>query len=209
MLHHPLFDQLDSALDNVVPKESVKLQGEWLASTRRTYASPTQSGTGDGPFVEVVDHRWHGSLICSVPIAGVVFLLTATYLSWVKSERASLAQQVDISLHAYADYANNQATFAAQIGGVTLPSVPVACGTDVRSACTIGPSTLSTGRSACLAHTEHSAFFVLLFPGHLLKSGRNGMWHLRDECAAPLSPHIRELLTRRRTGTLPVAPLDT
>src|SRR5688572_23387811 len=98
-----------------------------MRSERRTYETASQTGTGSGPFVEVVDLRWGGTLTGTVPIAGIAFLVTTTELFWVKSMPAAATLPVHVSLHAYAGYSPEQATFTAGLGGAVLPGVPVAC----------------------------------------------------------------------------------
>ena len=199
-LQHPLFDELDASLDGLVPSAPVEFNGEWLPVARRTYETGRQAGTGCGPFVDVVDLRWRGTLTCSTPIAGVAFLMTATELFWVKSAPAALSQSVDVSLHAYADYSERQATFAAGLGGAILPGVPVSHRGDLASSCTVGASRLTTARVELLAQADHVAFVVLLIQGRFIEVGRHRLWRLREEVASSLPPHLRALLTRRRSG---------
>lgn len=161
-----------------------------------------QSGTGSGPFVDVVDLRWRGILTCPAPIAGIAFLVTAAELFWVKSSRAVVSLPVDVSLHGYADYSAKQATFTAGLGGAVLPGVPVACEADLARSCTLGPACLTTARLEQLAQVDTAAFVVLLIQGRFLKTGRHRLWRLRDELALSLPQRVREILTRRRTGTI-------
>ena len=197
MRRHPLFEELDASLAEVIPLEPVEFVGSWLPSARRTYATVRQSGTGSGPFVDVVDLRWRGTLTCPVPIAGIAFLVTAAELFWVKSTPAAVSLPVDISLHAYAEYSAEQATFTAGLGGAVLPGVPVACGADLARCCTFGPSRFATARLKQLAQADTAAFVVLLIQGRFLKVGRHRL-RLRDELASSLPQRVREILTRRR-----------
>jgi hypothetical protein len=131
MRRHLLFDELDTSLAALIPQEPVEFIGSWFPSARRTYETVQQSGTGSGPFVDVVDLRWRGTLTCPAPIAGIGFLVTTTGLFWVKSTPAAVSLPVEISLHAYAEYSAGQATFTAGLGGAVLPGVPVAYGADL------------------------------------------------------------------------------
>ena len=203
MRRHPLFDELDASLAGLVPNEPVELVGNWLPTTRRTYETASQSGTGSGPFVDVVDLRWRGTLACSVPIAGVAFLVTAAELFWAKSTPAAASLGVDVSLHAYADYSVKLATFTAGIGGAVLPGIAVPCGVDLRGACTLGHTHLTTGRVEQLAQTAQAALVVLLIQGRFLKIARHRLWRIREELASSLPPHVRHILTRRRSGSIP------
>src|SRR5262245_21578244 len=101
MRRHPIFDELDASLSALMPKEPVESSGMWLPSARRTYVSERQRGTGLGPFVDVLDVRWHGTLTSSLPIAGIAFLATTDEVVWAKSLPATASLSVDVSLHAY------------------------------------------------------------------------------------------------------------
>jgi hypothetical protein len=200
VLNHPLLDRLDSALGDVVPRESVRFAGEWSRSMRRTYRPDNRAGTGTGPFVDVVDVRWRGAITSGGAISGIAFLVTAENLYWVKAPNAAMTLPVEISLHAYDGYRGEAATFTAGMAGAWLPGVPVRAATDLASACLLGPGLLTTGRVTCLARADSTAFVVLLLPRAVLKVGRNHLWRMRDERTASLPADIRELLTRRRTG---------
>jgi hypothetical protein len=197
-----LLDQLDSALRGCVSHEPVTLSGEWAQPSRRTYKSEAQLGTGAGPFADVIDLRWRGTMAAAGPIGGIAFLLTTETLYWAKAPDISPLLSVDVSLHAYADYMTDRATFTAQVAGAYLPGVPVSVGLDLAQACSVGPSDMWTGRVTCLAQVNSAAVFVLLFPRSLLKVGRKRLWRVRHEIASTLTTEIRDLLTRRRAGTL-------
>jgi hypothetical protein len=49
---------------------------------------------------------------------------------------------------------------------------------------------------------------VLLLQGRFLKTGRHRLWRMREELASSLPPRIRELLTRRRSGSIPANAHD-
>ena len=200
-----LFDQLDTALRDCVPHEPITLTGEWAKPSRRTYESTAQLDTGSGPFVNVVDLKWRGTLTSAGPIGGIAFLLSAGHLYWAKAPNISPELSLDVSLHAYADYMRDRATFTASLAGAYLPGVPVSVDSDLAQACTVQSSVILTGRVSCLAQTNSAAVFVLLFPRSLLKVGRKRLWRVGDEIAASLTPDVRELLTRRRSGTLKAA----
>jgi len=127
VLNHRLLDQLDSSICDLVPGESVEFGGEWTTSSRQAYKSEAQIGTGSGPFVEVVDFRWRGALTAAGPFSGIAFLLTADNLYWAKAPEVSLTLPVHVSLHAYAGYTAEGATFTASLAGAFLPGAPVAC----------------------------------------------------------------------------------
>ena len=199
---HPFFDELDASLAGLIPEEAVEFAGEWMRTERRTYKTSGQTGTGDGPFVDVVDQRWRGTLTGAVPIAGIAFLVTTAELFWVKSLPASVTLPVDVTLHAYADYSLKQATFTAGLGGAVLHGVPVACGPDPAGSCVVEPRRVTTSRLEPLAHAEEAAFAVLLIQGRFLKTGRHRIWRLREELTSSLPQRVREVLTRGRTGSI-------
>jgi hypothetical protein len=206
VLNHPLLNQLDSSICDLVPGESVEFGGEWTTSSRQAYKSEAQISTGSGPFVEVVDFRWRGALTAAGPFSGIAFLHTADNLYWAKAPEVSLTLPVDVSLHAYGGYTAEGATFTASLAGAFLPGVPVAGSADLAGTCALGANVLITGRVTCLARTNAAGFFVLLIPRGLLKMGRKRLWRLRDNVASSLPPEIRDLLVHRRTGSLPSQP---
>ncbi|MGH9384349.1 MAG: hypothetical protein ACRD2N_08710 [Vicinamibacterales bacterium] len=202
MANHPLLDQLDTALRDRVPGDPVDFVGEWSKPSRRTYKSEAQLSKGSGPFADVVDLQWHGTLTGAGPIGGIAFLLTAGNLYWAKAPEISLTLSVDVSLHAYAEYTTDRATFTARMAGAYLPGIPVSVSSDLAAACTIGPCVVKTGRVSCLAQANSAAFFVLLFQRAFLKIGRKRLWRVKDEIASSLTSGMRELLTHRRTGSV-------
>ena len=205
---HPIFDELDGALADLVPRESVTLEGEWTRSTRRTYESEGQAGTGRGPFVEVVDLSWKGALASATPIAVVSFLTTSTGLYWTKSAPATLAQPVNLSLHAYSEYSPERATFSPNVGAAGLPGVVIRCRDHLARTCAISDVAPTTGRVSVLATTDDAAVLVLVVQAGLLKVGRNRLWRLRDELAPSLPSRSRSLLTRRRSGSILEEPAE-
>jgi hypothetical protein len=62
-----------------------------------------------------------------------------------------------------------------------------------------------TGRVSVLASADRADILVLLLQAGVFKIGRNRLWRLRDEYASVLPPRAREVLTRRRTGSMAVA----
>jgi hypothetical protein len=203
MRHHPILDELEASLAGLVPNEPVEFSGDWLPTMRRTYEVASQIGTGSGPFVDVVDWRWLGGLSCAVPIAAVAFLVTTAECFWSKSAPPASPVAVDVSFRAYADYSQNLATLATNIGGAVLPGVTVACTSDPVAICTLGNNRLTTAHVEPLAQTAEAAFVVLLLPAQSLKIGRHRLWRIREELASSLPRRVRDILTRRRSGSIP------
>jgi hypothetical protein len=201
---HPLFDEIDASLAAFMPRDPVHVVGRWMSATSRTYQAEEHSGTGTGPFRDVIDTRWEGTLSCPTPMAGIAFMAIGTELLWAKSTPAAPTLPVIVSFHAYAEYSAERATFAAGMGGARLPGVSVACHADVVEDCTLGQTRLSTGCVEELAHVDNVGFFALLMPQQLLKVGRHRLWRVREKFASSLPPQIREILTRRRAGTIPL-----
>ena len=202
---HPLLEQLDNTLRAHVPVERVECSGEWTEALRRTYTSELQAGSGAGPYSAVVDRRWRGTLASPDPIGGMAFLATGKDVHWVKAPEISHALPVDVSLHAYAIAKPDRATFTASLAGAYLPGIPVHFQSAFSKACLVQPGSVSSGRLSCLARADTAAFFVLLLPRSVLEVGRKRLWRVRDEISASLPPPLRELLTRRRAGTIPLA----
>jgi len=198
-----VLEQLDSLLSDLLPAQPIEFRGEWLTTTRRTYESRAQTGTGSGPVADVLDFRWQGALSSAVAISGIAFLLTSRAAHWVKAAKADMTLAVEVSFHACDGFRPEGATFTASLADAHLPGVPVRGARDPAAGCTLGSGTLTTGRVTCLARTDEAAFLVLPLQRDLLKFGRSHLWRLRDEVAVSLPPEIRELLTRRRTGVIP------
>jgi hypothetical protein len=196
-------EELEVAVAKVVPHEPVVFAGQWASSKRRTYES-AYSKPGVGPFVDVVDMIWTGSLVGATPIAALAFLAAPTGVHWVKSVPAT-GQPVGFRLHAYADYSPSLATLGASVGDAFLPAVPVAYSGSPGRTCAIGASPIMTGRVSVLASADRADILVLLLQTGVFKTGRNRLWRLRDEYASVLPPRAREVLTRRRTGSMAVA----
>lgn len=206
---HPLLDELDSSLSGVIASEPVTFAGAWQPATRRTHLQP--DGRGTEVLVEGICVRWTGSLTSKAPIVCVGFLLTRDTLHWVKSALADVSLPVTVSLYAYADqsldkkaFALDKATFSPIVGDACLPAPPVPRVADLTQACTLGVAEQFTGRVSCLAGAPGVSFLVLALPAGVVKFGRNRLWHLRDTLAPLVSPPVCELLTRRRSGSIPV-----
>ena len=199
---HPLMAWIEECLAGVMPAESIEIRGTWSTTTRRQYKDQSQLGTGEGPFMDVVDMRWRGSINCAKPVAGLAVLHHGPSLYWVKSSPASPNPPVEVSLHTYRDFLAGRATFTAWLAGEGLPGIPVSCGSDPVKSCAMGTKRTATGRVHLVAEIDGAAFVVILFQGELLKTGRNRIWRLRDEIAARLPADVRDLLTRRRTGVV-------
>jgi hypothetical protein len=202
MLQSSFFDQLDASLNELVPAHRVECHGAWSTSRRRTYASPSRQGTGAGPYVEVIDARWGGAVTAEVEISAIAFLATACEIFWVKTPVVATTLEAQITLSAYADSTPQRATLSASLGGAVLPGVPIAAEGRLEDVCAAGPQVLTAGRVARLAESKEASIFAVVLPREALKMGRNHLWRLRDDLAARLTPMQRELLTRRRSGTV-------
>jgi hypothetical protein len=148
--------------------------------------------------------RWGGSLSCAVPVAALSFLATAGELFWAKSPPPAAIQPVHISLHAYQRDQSGVATFAAGVADSFLPGVPTSGGYDLAAVPIPGPSQFMTGRVTQLAATPEVSFHVLVLQRPIVIVGRKRLWRLRDELASALPEHLRQLLTRRRSGSFTV-----
>jgi hypothetical protein len=125
----------------------------------------------------------------------------------VKAPTVALTLPVAVSLHAYAGYAGDRATFTAGMGGAFLPGLPVAAPTRLDEVAAPGQMTFTTGRVVTLAQMHSTAFVVIVLPGIVLRMGRKHLWRVRDDIASSLAPDVRELLTRRRSGSFDIGGL--
>jgi hypothetical protein len=203
MPDHPLLIQLDTTLSDRVPQDAVDFAGSWSKHSRRTYGSEAQLETRAGPFADVVDLRWRGTLTGTAPMSGIAFLLTAGTLYWAKAPEISPALPVEVSLHAYADYMRDRATLTSSVGSAYLPGIPVPIASDLDAACTVDEGVVTSGRVSRIAQTNDAAIFVLLLPRNLLTVGRKRLWRVRDQIVGLLPLDVRQLLTQRRSGTAP------
>lgn len=159
---NPFFRLLDFSLSGLIPREPVEVFGEWSTSTRKTYQSEMQRGGGVGPFVDVEDRRWRGTLRCPNAASGMAFLLTATKVYWAKAPTVASTLPVQVSIHAYAGYRGDRATFAAGMAGAVLPGVPVAVPVSLAGVCAGETILFHTGRVVAVAHTESAAFVAVV-----------------------------------------------
>lgn len=167
--------------------------------------SESQSGTGAGPIVEVVDRRWNGTLTSRTPATGILFLVTPITVYWTKAPTVATTLSVGVSLHVYAEYSPDRATFAAELGGAYLPGVSIAAPGQADEVCIGGPVTSTTGRVVTLAHTDDVAFVAIVLPSTVVRVCRTRLWRLRDDVASPLAVDVRTLLTRRRSGSFDIS----
>ena len=116
-----VLDEISSALMGLVPEIPVKIRGEWQTTHRRVYESAQQMGSGVGPFVDVADMRWRGTIECSTPLTGIAFLSTTREISWAKAGRPAEHPTLEVSLHARANYVDGTATFASALMGSSGP----------------------------------------------------------------------------------------
>jgi hypothetical protein len=200
MRRHPIFQELDSALDGLVNSEPIELAGSWLPATHRTYERATQLGSGEGPFREIVDWRWRGQLSSAAPIVAVAFLVTSGECAWSKSSPPQPQLEVDFSFHVYAEYQPDRATFAARVTNAVL-SAPVAWKNGPAATCELAAAALRTARVETVLQTQEATFALLLLPADVVKTGRHRLWRVRDSVASALPANSRELLTRRRSGS--------
>jgi hypothetical protein len=184
-----LIERIEASLRSVVPAEPIEIRGAWSRSTRAWDAN-------------IVDAVWRAPIEAATPVVGLGFLHHRESLFWVKSEPASAEQVLRVSLTAYADQRVPGATFTGSFERTALPGVPVHCGPDLESACAIGPARAEAGRPHRVAEIDGSAFVVVLLPAAVVKTGRNRLWRLRDELAAPLPADLRALFTRGRSGEI-------
>jgi hypothetical protein len=183
----------------VVTAEDVRMSGAWASTTQRRYASPKQSGTGEGPYIETIDWRWDGTFESASALAGLALLLVDRRFYWVKSQPPLARPAVSFSAHGWAARSGSVSVTGSFHGGF-LPSVPVEISNEPSASCVIGQTTASTGTPHVVARVEGVAFVVLLLPAPAVKVGRKRLWHLREDLASRLTPELHRLATRGRSG---------
>ena len=150
----------------------------------------------------MVDARWSGELSAELELSAIAFLATAREIFWAKAPVVAATLEVQITLSAYADSTPDRATFTASVGGAFLPGVPIGIEGRLEDVCALRPQFLTTGRVTCMAETKEASFLAVVLPREVLKMGRNHLWRVRDDLATRLPSTVRELLTRRRSGTM-------
>jgi len=193
--------ELASALAALGPSQTIPISGAWSTSRRKTYANPSQEGTGVGPFVEVVDARWRGTLTCAASLAGLAFLDTPAETFWVKALATGPNPTVGLSVHARAGHLPGRASFTGSLFGAVLPAVPFECGDDPTQAFSVDSTTMTTSSPHALAEVAGAALVILVFPKTLVNVGRNRLWHFRPDHASFLDGRLG-VLARGRTGTI-------
>lgn len=202
MLPSSFFETLDASLSGLVPAHRVECHGAWSTRPRKTYASASQQVPGVGPYVEVFDARWNGALTSEIGLCAMLFLATAGGIFWVKAPWFATTLGVEITLRAHANYLPHRAELSASVARANLQGGSIAAKGRLEDLCTLGPQVLTTGRVTCLAATSEAEFFALVLPRAVVKVGRTRLWRLRENLAGQLPSTVRELLTRRRAGTI-------
>jgi hypothetical protein len=188
-------------LQEIVGTEEVQMSGAWNVKRQRRYASPTQSGTGEGPFIETFDWRWEGTFLGSSPLVGLALLSSARHTYWAKSAPPGSCPEVCVLVTGWVD-ASHQVSATGSFHGSGLPSIPVAIHDEPPVSCIIGASRGSVGIPHVVMRLEPLVFSVLLLPASAIKVGRKRLWHLREKLASGIPPSLRQILTRRRSGQI-------
>src|SRR5262249_40956699 len=136
-------ERLLSPLATVVEAHEVSLRGEWSTSTVRTYAHPSQLGTGEGPFVEVVNAHWRGIAQGPRPLAGLAVSAPRKGVAGSRSERPAASPALEVSLHpsVWESTASLAFTFHGAVLNQTVPSRD-----RLLEVCTVREGPLVTGR---------------------------------------------------------------
>lgn len=196
---------MDSALDlfqalrAVVPGEEIRMHGVWAGKPQRRYASPQQSGTGEGPYIETVDWRWDGAFEGASALTGLAILSLGQRLSWVKSVPPTVRPAVRFAAHGWAGHPGSVSA-TGSFHGAYLPSMPIHISNEPPASCVTGPLEGRTGTPHVVMRLDELVFAVVLLPASAIKVGRNRLWHLREGLASQLPPTLQRLLTRGRSG---------
>ena len=189
-----------------LPRALVSFEGGWTRSRRRSYVGPDQLCSGSGPYVEVVDDRWSGTLDASEPVAALLLCRTADRIYWVKSTPAAFGMPLSASLSGYAGYSENLYTAHLRAGGSCTPGVPIGLKSP-RDHFKV-PASASTGEVVKFLQVGAVEVAALFLPGSVLEVGRNRLWRLRERHCASIDDSARALLTRGRTGVLRPTDID-
>jgi hypothetical protein len=193
-------NELQSSLAGVIPNEPVILEGEWRSSRRLTYKDEAQLGSGSGPFIEVEDWRWTGTLSSAIPIVCIVFAKTPESLFWAKS--GSPISNLEVDLAVRAEGRSDRAKFTASVGEACLPSFMFSG--DASHSIEVKTGDYTTGQLVPLARYDDIEIIGYVIPSGLIKVGRKRIWVLRSEFSDSLPPVFRDLLTHGRTGQVQI-----
>jgi hypothetical protein len=203
-----LIDVLQRWLPAAVPPEKVALKGDWSRPKRLQYKSSSQLGSGSGPYVEVLDAVWRGTVECRVPVAGIAFLEAADRVYWVKSAPAVFSQPVEVRVRGGVDYSPDRATFSCGLGQSWLPGMPLTVSGGSLDGCRIGSGDTTTGVPYQVCQTEAGRFIIVLVQQALARTGRCRLWRLRHRAAVLLPLGLREVFTQRRRGSWESSKFD-
>jgi hypothetical protein len=182
-------------LAEVVASETVRMSGAWAGKPQRRYASPEQSGTGEGPFVETVDWSWEGTFDGTSPLVGLALLVTDQHFYWVKSHPPAEHPEVGFSAHGWARRPGS-VSVTGSCHGAYLPSVPVEIHEEPPAACVIGQSAVKVGTPHVVMQVKGVAFAVVVLAPRVRHQGRS---------QSPLAPARGH---RRRAPATPSSPSD-
>ncbi|HEY6462945.1 MAG TPA: hypothetical protein VIY73_22395 [Polyangiaceae bacterium] len=186
-------------LSSVLAPEDVRLTGAWASKTTRRYASRNQLGTGEGPFVDVIDWRWEGRLEGASPLVGLALLFHEGRITWVKSRPP--APRLDVSFST-AGWVHSPGSVSAtgSLHGAYLPAVRVELDDDPPAACVVGKPAVKVGSPHPVMETGRAFFAIVVLPASAVTVGRNRLWRARESIVAGLDAAQAVLLTRGRSG---------
>src|SRR5262245_34292937 len=158
-------EQFLSPLATVVEAHEVSLRGEWSTSTERSYAHVSQLGTGEGPFVEVVNAHWRGVAQGPRPLAGLAFSATTEGVTWSRSERPAL----EVALRASAWESGTASLFFTFHGALLSQTAPSR--DRLLEVCTVREAPLVTGRLGWVGEAQGVNFGLALLRGASAEGG--------------------------------------
>ncbi len=158
-------------------------------------------GTGEGPYVEIVDWIWEGIFASVAPFDEIAVLAARNTLCWAKSQPPLAQAPVSVAASACAGTPIS-VSFTGAFHGAYPPSVPVEISEEPPKACVLGASQTTMGTLHVVAQLGRAAFGVVLLPASAVKVGRNRLWQLREPLASTLGPELQRLLMGGRSGEL-------
>lgn len=157
-----------------------------------------------GEWIKNKKSRWEGFAISDVPMVSISFLeITNKNTTWLKSERSNSNQhEIHINLYNYDStgldiqfsyYFNKSIDYyRSEINSVDyLPN--------------IFTGNLEAGTIILFSRLEGKPLlnlYILFIPMNMVKTGRNGIWHLKDKFILQLNQSFIGILQNGRKGRL-------
>lgn len=159
------------------------------------------SVTITGDWLSLPKRDWRGCVVCEEPIVGIAILETPTNTTWAISGRHS--SEVGLLIGRY-DKIGCDVQVSFSVGrGISYWRTLVASSNyipDIPSKMTLLTGSVS---KFCVVDGQPNVTLKVLFIAKSdVKSGRNGIWHVRTKLQDDLPLPMHQMLTYGRTGTV-------